>query len=57
MQNGQKEVVELLLSKGAAINLADKDGITPLHTAIQERHKEVVELLLSKGAAIDLANK
>ena len=56
-QNGHKEVVELLIEKGAAIDLATNDKRTPLYIASHKGHKEVVELLLSKGASIDLAMK
>ena len=50
--NGHKEVVELLLSKGAEID-KEVDGITALYGASLNSQKEVVELLLSKGAEID----
>ena len=48
---GHKEIVELLLSKGAAIDLADNNQITPLYIASYQGHKEIVELLLDKGAS------
>ena len=46
--NGHKEVVELLINKGAAIDLAMNEGTTPLFIASQNGHKEIVELLLTK---------
>ncbi len=50
LQKGHREVVELLLAKGADIKAVDNNGYTPLHWAAQKGHREAVELLLSKGA-------
>lgn len=33
-----------------AVNLANNDGVTPLHTAAEEGHVEVVRLLVSAKA-------
>ena len=49
---GSKEVVELLLAKGADIHAKRNDGITVLHGAALGGRKEVIELLLAKGADI-----
>ena len=50
-QGGHKDVVEMLLLKGAYPNLGDKrDGITPLHYASTKGFKEVVGVLLDAGA-------
>ena len=46
---GDKEIVDLLLSKGADVNNKDKNGVTPLHWAAKLGHKEVVELLRKHG--------
>ncbi|KNC69297.1 hypothetical protein SARC_18195, partial [Sphaeroforma arctica JP610] len=56
-QNGHKDVVELLLAKGADINVKNNDslqqfGRTSLYVASENGHKDVVELLLAKGADI-----
>ena len=52
---GHKEIVELLIAKGADVNAKEKYGGTPLDAAIQSRkfpkgHPEVAELLRKHGA-------
>jgi ankyrin repeat protein len=46
-QGGHKEVVELLITKGADVNFA---GGAPLVLTALKGHKEVAELLIAKGA-------
>ena len=48
-----KEVVELLIAKGADVNAKDKYDMTPLHPAAGRGHKEVVELLIAGGADVN----
>ena len=54
---GHKEVVRLLISKGADVNTTvtsgDFKGETPLHNAAWQGHKEVAELLIAKGADVN----
>ncbi|KAF8248501.1 hypothetical protein K440DRAFT_679759 [Wilcoxina mikolae CBS 423.85] len=52
-KNGRKDVVQLLLARGANINDGDIDGINALHWAVVRRHREVVRLLLEFGADIE----
>ena len=55
---GDKEVVKLLIAKGADVNA--KAGIsekTPLHEAASSGHKEVVELLIANGADVNAKKK
>ena len=51
---GQKEIVELLISKGADVNATDGDGDTALHLAGSTTASiEIAELLISKGADVN----
>nr|WP_017531960.1 ankyrin repeat domain-containing protein [Wolbachia endosymbiont of Diaphorina citri] len=53
-------MLEALLKKGAAVNLADDERNTPLHCVGGmgggEDDKEVIKLLLKAGADINLVN-
>ncbi|RYP68603.1 hypothetical protein DL771_006575 [Monosporascus sp. 5C6A] len=53
VEKGHKEIVQLLLDKGAEIDLKDSKSRTPLSWAAGKGHKEIVQLLLDKGAEID----
>ncbi|WP_353280158.1 ankyrin repeat domain-containing protein [Wolbachia endosymbiont (group A) of Phasia obesa] len=53
-----REMVELLIEKGANINMVSEDGPTLLHYAAAFSDKrEVVELLIKEGANVDAVNK
>jgi ankyrin repeat protein len=47
---GHLDIVKLLVQKGAKIDIQNKEGKTPLMTAIEEKKIEIVAFLLSKGA-------
>jgi len=51
--DGDIDQVNLLLSKGADVNLRNRMSWTPLHTAIQNRRQAIVELLTTKGADVN----
>ena len=51
-----KDMAELLLSKGADVNAKDNYWFTPLVYAVSSGNKDVVELLLSKGAEVNVKN-
>ena len=47
---GNKEIVELLIAKGADVNANSESGSTPLHGA---NNGEIVELLITKGSNVN----
>ena len=51
--HGHKEIVELLLNKGANIDNKDNNGSTALTKVAFHGHKEIVKLLLDKGPNIN----
>lgn len=51
--NGDTELVQPLLDKGADINAKDGYGIAPLQWAAWNRQIKMVQLLLDKGANIN----
>jgi hypothetical protein len=45
-----QEIVRMLIARKANLNLADRDGVTPLQHARQRGQKEVAQLLARAGA-------
>jgi hypothetical protein len=56
-QNGQIDMVQLLIDKGIDINASDKEGNTALHMAAINGHKDIAQLLVAEGADINSRNK
>ncbi|XP_048257864.1 uncharacterized protein LOC125383551 [Haliotis rufescens] len=55
---GHRDVVELLVSKGADVSLVDKNGENTFHLACREDKSETVKFLLSLNVVdIDASNK
>ena len=52
-REGHKDIVQLLLEKGASIEAIDAAKLNPLGIAALNGHNGVVELLLEKGALIE----
>ena len=53
---GRTDVVQLLLERGAQVDLQDNDGLTALIWANVRGHTEIVNVLLERGAQVDLQN-
>jgi len=48
--NGDPSLVQVLIEKQADVNVANKDGETPLYNAAEKGDQVIVALLLDKGA-------
>ena len=44
------EVVRLLVDAGANVNLADRDGVSPLAHARRRGHRDIIQILEAAGA-------
>jgi len=53
--NNFKNVCQLLINRGANVNITNNSGMTPLHVACTHGHIDIVKLLLENGA--DLGKK
>ena len=47
----------MLLDKGAEVDRADEDGVTPLHATCGNGHIDAARLLLENGAEVDRATE
>jgi ankyrin repeat protein len=45
---------ELLLKHGASVNVADNEGRTPLHIAVETLRPDIAEVLIEAGARLDV---
>lgn len=56
VQNDQSEAVELLIKKGADVNIKTRDGneVTPLHFAVNLGYLECVRVLINNKADINM---
>ena len=48
------KLAELLINKGADLNAASKNGITPLHNVVRYEQKEFAEFLIDKGVNVNV---
>ncbi|KAM4614481.1 ankyrin repeat domain-containing protein 27 [Discoglossus pictus] len=51
---GQASLIDLLISKGAAVNATDYHGLTPLHLSCQKGHQAIALLLLHYKSSPDI---
>jgi hypothetical protein len=49
--------IKKMIKYGADLNLSDKDGVTPLHWAVDLNNVKVVKLLINSGANVDSKDK
>ncbi|XP_016142837.1 ankyrin-3-like, partial [Sinocyclocheilus grahami] len=56
-QEGNVDMVTLLIARETAINLGNKSGLTPLHLAAQEDKVNISEVLVNHGATVDPETK
>lgn len=49
-----QEAVELLINKGADLNINGNAGQTPLHVAISAKNQDAIKLLIEKGADLKI---
>ena len=56
VKNGHLYMTELLLNKGANVNIQDESENTPLHYAACNGKKDIVALLIKNGANVNLTN-
>lgn len=54
---GRINIVELLLQKGADVNISNEDGFTPLHNSVNRSHDYIALLLIAKGANVKAQSK
>ena len=47
----------MLISKGAAVNVKNEEGMTPLHAAVLAGDRDTVALLIAEGADVNARNK
>ncbi|RZC42084.1 Ankyrin repeat domain containing protein, partial [Asbolus verrucosus] len=57
MTESYRKLVQLLLDKGAEVDVVDDDGFTPLHYASQSGNLDIVKLLTKKSSAVNKPNK
>ncbi len=56
-QRFRKDIVKLLIDKGADVNAIAASGLTPLYLATLNGNKDLVELLITKGADVNTHDK
>ncbi|XP_043469839.1 ankyrin-1-like [Leptopilina heterotoma] len=57
VENGNEEILKILLEAGCSVDSCFRDNITPLHIAATSEHTRLVEILLKHGAKINSKTK
>lgn len=50
---GTRDIIKMLITHGADVNLTSNRGITPLHLAVKTGNKEIIKMLVNEGADIN----
>tara|TARA_Y100001935_G_scaffold255583_1_gene269703 strand:+ start:374 stop:4264 length:3891 start_codon:yes stop_codon:yes gene_type:complete len=56
-ESGSKDICEMLIKKGAIIDLQNKENMTPLHLASKNGKEDVCKLLIDREAKTDIKDK
>lgn len=54
VKEGHRDTAELLIQKGADVNLRDSHGCSLLNHAVMDGHRDIAELFLQNGADVNL---
>jgi uncharacterized protein len=54
---GNLEILSWLISEGANVNHQERNGLSALHFAVQNRHPDLILCLLQSGALIDIPDR
>ncbi|XP_064165770.1 protein TANC1-like isoform X2 [Anguilla rostrata] len=54
---GKLEVCDFLLQQGAAVQQANRRGVSPLFCAVRQGHWQIADLLLQSGADVNVTDK
>lgn len=57
LNNGEREIAEALIAKGADVKAKDKNDVTALHSALRMGQAEIATALVEKGADVNGADK
>jgi ankyrin repeat protein len=56
-KEGFRDIFEILLNKGADVNLKDAGGLTPLMIAVTRGNSEFINTLINKGANVNIQDE
>ncbi|MEL4895394.1 ankyrin repeat domain-containing protein [Crocosphaera sp. Alani8] len=55
-KDGDLEVVQSLVDRGADVNVKDKENATPIMRSVSRNYQEIVKLLIEQGADVNAIN-